>query len=197
MLNVNENNLIEETTSTIKNELFGINDLIVSYVNAETAQAAANLSQFFELVKLYYTDNSFKNRPAVATDGRSIKPCCYIRIIMSDKTIEVLDRQAKKITLGENSAMADKKIAYTVLENENFANLQEKFTAAAMNIEDIRRDDGSLEYLIYPDMLMDEIDDVKAKITAAYELKVAEKQRALDARCNRMRQEIEEEATEE
>ena len=191
-----ENNLINEATVEI-NGLFGINDLIESYVNAETAQARENLNKFFELIKLYYTDNSYKNRPSVATDGKSIKPCCYIRIVMTDKTIEVLDRQAKKITLGENSAMAEKKVAYIVLENENFANLQQKFAEASMNIEDIHRDDGSLEYLIYPDMLMDEIDDIKTKITSAYELNVAEKRRARDARCNRMRQEIEEETTEE
>ena len=192
------NETAEMVNKEVTNGLFGINDLIESYVNAETAQAAENLDKFFDLIKLFYMDNSYKNRPAVATDGKSVKPCCYIRILMTEKKIDVLDRQGRVIYLGENSSTAEKKIAYTVLETENFANLQEKFAAAEMNIEETRRDDGTVEYFIYPNMLLDEIDDIKAKITEAYELKVAEKQRALDARISIMRKEIEaEEAAEE
>lgn len=186
MFNVENENLIEETTKVTEiNGLFGINELIESYVNAESAQAAENLNKFFDLIKLCYTDNSFKNRPAVSTDGKSIKPCCYIWLEMKGQSFEVLDRQGKKIVLGENSAMAEKKITFTVLENEKFTTLQEKFKASLMNIEDIQRDNGDVEILIYPDKLIEEVEDIKAKLTATYDIKVAEKAKAIAARNQR------------
>lgn len=186
MFNVeNANNLIEATQVTEVNGLSGINDLMKEYINVESAQKVENLNKFFELINLCYTDNSYKNRPTVSTDGKSVKPCCYIWIEMKSQVFEVLDRQGKKIVLGENSAMAEKKITFTVLENEKFATLQEKFKAASMNIVDIQRDNGDVEILIYPDELIQEAGEIEDKLTAAYGIKVAEKARAIAARNQR------------